>query len=533
MVKPSRQMPQLDRKDDRLEWLQASLLIKPDRSMNPEQTLPLKPLSEAPFPQDPSASDVAAPDADWQTSVQKIYDRKTQERRPHYEGDPQRYRQVAAELAARTLADRALDDRALYDDGLIDDSTTIAAPHYAPLVLPSPRGRYPHWREITGTTFLEHEIIKGDARTQQVDVVFAKVAWEVLRQFGIESAYALLLLTTRLVKAKDPWEEIVELNTQDLLSRNIWERDSDMGRGKRLRQAGNWLELLCNLSLLVNQIDPVKARFTALRIPFWVLEEMEYSGTVTNAIGGQQPEEAQDLLIRVGLGLWSEQFIAVSDRDKQTSLVQLGHQASLVLSIDPHRKPLTAKLAILLMLLTRLATETTSTYAIGALLEAIESKAVLMELRRRKDRLYAAYVRWNTSLQRLQKLGWTIEFDDALYPPNFQPTWHNPTNPQTHLSQDSDQWLDRWLQCQIRVSAPQFVAVVPDPRDLPLPERFTGRNLAQALEIKGLSQSKLADHLQLDRSMVTYWIKGARLIQPKHRHQICALLGPELEQVLT
>jgi hypothetical protein len=32
--------------------------------------------------------------------------------------------------------------------------------------------------------------------------------------------------------------------------------------------------------------------------------------------------------------------------------------------------------------------------------------------------------------------------------------------------------------------------------------------------------------------MVTYWIKGARLIQPKHRQQICDILGEELEQVL-
>jgi hypothetical protein len=253
---------------------------------------------------------------------------------------------------------------------------------------------------------------------------------------------------------------------------------------------------------------------------------------VTTAIGGPQPEAAQDLTIRAGLGLWTEQFVATRDRDKKASLLQFGHQASTVLQIDPYRRKLTAKLAILLMLLDRLSPDDPQPYAIGAILEQLESKAALMEMRRRKDRLQAAFSRWNTSLQMLQRLGWTIGFDAAIYPAHFQPAWHNPEATGAHLQTDSSQWMDRWLQCQVRITPPFYVRVEPDPRDLPLNERFTGRNLSQALALKGMAQSKLADQLQLDRSMVTYWIKGARLIQPKHREQICAMLGAELAQVL-
>lgn len=532
MVNPWRQMHQSDRKGSRLGKpdyrptvvrLRAELMMQPDLSMPPDEPLN----SAEPIAPDNGATADAAPD--WQTSVQQLYDRKTRERRTIGEGDPKRYRQAAADISARQAALHA----ALQADGLVDDSPTIVAPPYPPLSLPSPRGRYPHWRQITGTTLLEHEIIPGDASTQRLDFVLAQVAWEVLQQFGIEAAYALLLLTTRLAQAKDPWAEIVELRTQDLLNLPIWEREQVLGRGKRLRLAGNWLELVCNLSLLINKIDGAKSRFKALRVPLWVLEEMEYGGTVTTAIGGPEPEEAQDLTIRVGLGLWTEQFVATSDRQKQASLVQFGHQAATVLAIDPHRKPQTAKLAILLMLLDRIHPGEPQTYAIGAILEQLESKAALIEMRRRKDRLHTAFSRWNTSLHSLQKQGWTIAFDDAIYPADLQPTWHNPTASQAHLSRDSEQWFDPWLQAQIRFSPPHLVIVEPDPRDLPLPDRFTGRNLAQALAIKGLTQSKLAEHLQLDRSMVTYWIKGARLIQPKHRQQICAILGEELEQVLS
>jgi hypothetical protein len=541
MVNPWRQMHQSDRKGGRLGKpdyrptvvrLRAKLMMQPDLSMPPDEpSHPTEPIAPDNDALDHGALDRGGPtDAapDWQTSVQKIYDRKTQERRTIGEGDPQRYRQAAAAISAR----QAELQEALRADGLVDDSPTIVVRPYAPLSLPSPRGSYPHWRQITGTTFLEHEIITGDASTQQLDLVLAKVAWEVLQQFGIEAAYALLLLTTRLAQAKDPWAEIVELRTQDLLNLNIWEREQAIGRGKQLRLAGNWLELVCNLSLLINQVNGPKSRFKALRIPFWVLEEMEYGGTVTTAIGGPQPEEAQDLTIRVGLGLWTEQFVAASDSQKQESLIQFGHQASTVLAIDPHRKTQTAKLAILLMLLDRLHDQPQA-YAIGAILEQLESKASLIEMRRRKDRLYTAFSRWNTSLHSLQRQGWTIDFDDAIYPAHFQPTWHNPAASQAHLSSDSAQWFDQWLQAQIRITPPHLVIVEPDPRDLPLPDRFTGRNLAQALAIKGLTQSKLAEHLQLDRSMVTYWIKGARLIQPKHRQQICDILGEELAQVLS
>lgn len=496
--------------------------MQPDLSMPPDHP------SNSAEPIAPE-NGVTTDDApDWQTSVQQLYDRKTQERRTMSEGDPERYRQAAADISARQAALH----EALQADGLVDDSPAIVVRPYPPLSLPSPRGNYPHWRQITGTTLLEHEIIQGDASTQRLDFVLAKVAWEVLQQFGIEAAYALLLLTMRLAQAKDPWAEIVELRTQDLLNLNIWEREQDLGRGRRLRLAGNWLELVCNLSLLINKIDGVKSRFKALRVPLWVLEEMEYGGTVVTTDDGLQPEEAQNLTVRVGLGLWSEQFVAAKDSQKQESLVQFGHQASTVLAIDPHRKTQTAKLGILLMLLDRIHPGEPQSYAIGAILEQLESQATLIAMRRRKDRLHTAYSRWNTSLHSLQRQGWTIDFDDAIYPAHFQPTWHNPTNDQAHLNCDNEQWFDPWLQAQIRFTPPHLVIIEPDPRDLPLPERFTGRNLAQALALKGLTQSKLAEQLQLDRSMVTYWIKGARLIQPRHRQQICAILGEELAQVL-
>jgi len=64
-----------------------------------------------------------------------------------------------------------------------------------------------------------------------------------------------------------------------------------------------------------------------------------------------------------------------------------------------------------------------------------------------------------------------------------------------------------------------------------IPDIITGKILAQALEAKGLSKAQLAKQLEVDRSMVTRWIKGERTIQPKHQEHIKQLMRFELQQL--
>jgi hypothetical protein len=532
MVNPWRQMHQSDRKGSRLgkpDYRPTTVRMRVN-AVNAEPRSSQEAIENQPDADMKPDDQAIQPGegADWESSVQRLYDRKTQERRPqNREGDPQRYRQVAQELSAKR--DQSFSD-VILGDGLIDDRTMIGDVVPRSLPLPSPRGSYPHWRQITGTTFLEHEIIQSDASTQRVDLMLAKVAWEVLQQFGLEETYVLLMLVAKLAKAANPWEEIVELRTEDLLQLNVWERDRELHRGKRLRLAGNWLELVCGLSLLLTRSDRATARFTALRVPLWVLEEMEYGGGMTTALGGEQPEEAQELTIRVGLGLWTEQFTLATEAQKHDSLVEFGHQAETILRLDPHRRGLTAKLAVLGLLLDRLSSTHAQFLSIGAILAQLESRGTMLEIRRLKQSLQSMFSKWNASLHALQKLGWEITFDPATYPVALQPSWHQPEA--VMPTGENDQWIDQWLQAQIRIVPPHPAVPAPQAVHLPLTARFTGRNLAQALEMKGLSRAKLAEQLQLDRSMVTYWIKGARLIQPRHREQICEILGPELAKVI-
>jgi Helix-turn-helix len=463
-------------------------------------------------------ADSATPD--WQDSVQKLYDRKSKERRPEgREGDPQRFRQVAAALT-KPRSSRA--------GKAFTVGTTVGTTEsgYASLALPKLTGAYPHWRQIVGESFLEHQIVRRDLTTQQVDLFLGRVTWEIFQQFGIEAAYVFMLLLTRSAQAQDPWSEIVELSSEDLLELSIWDWDAEPSFGRRLRLVGNWVELVCNLSLMVSQVDPKTERFTALRIPFWVLEEMEYAGRISATGKAYQPEEARDLTIRVGLGLWHEQFVDALPSYKQDAFLCFCFQAKNILHLPPNRKPIAAKLGILLLLLLRLSPE--REYAVGSLLEQVESKAVVIEIQRRTDRRDHYFSCWNDNLHALLDLGWTITFDDATYPIALQPSW----KPIAELDGGED-WAVTWLNAKIRIQPPELPpAQLKSRANATLADRITGQHIGSALEMRGLSQAKLAEQLGLDRSMVTYWIKGARAIQPKHRAMICELLGDELQTLV-
>jgi hypothetical protein len=485
-------------------------------------------VADSPTPDVPKSSD-------WQQSVDRIYARKSNERRPQREGDPAKYRQTAAEITARrreseTLIDDKTADWLTVTDAVIDDGVAaggLITALYPSLPLPLQSPGYAHWRQMVGENFWEHQMVVGDRSTQQVDQVLGQTLWQILQQFGIEAAYVFLLLAAKATRSRNPWEELVELSTADLLNLNIWDKEAEQGTGRRLRGVGNWVELVCSLSLLITKVEPESQRFKALRVPFWVMEEMEFAGAVTGALGVVQPEECSKLTVRVGLGLWSEQFVDVPDEEKRSGLGRFGFQASSILHLNPMRKPLAAKLAMLLLLLNQ--SQGDQFYCVGSLLELIESKSTIIEMQRRKERRNYFCSRWSTALHTMQKLGWQIEFDPETYPESLQPTWH-----QTEVTNTvtDDAWLRAWLKAKVRILPPSPPTPPIDRPELPLQERFTGRTLACALELQGMSRSKLAEHLQLDRSMVTYWIKGSRSIQPKHRELICELLGNELQQVL-
>jgi DNA-binding transcriptional regulator YiaG len=139
---------------------------------------------------------------------------------------------------------------------------------------------------------------------------------------------------------------------------------------------------------------------------------------------------------------------------------------------------------------------------------------------------------WDSALLTLKDLGWEIGFDPATYPDSIRPAWS--------LEDDFDSgyrprnWLAIWLKAiviikpsvkiQEKLGAPAPVALKATRVQSQSPP-LTSEAIQAALDAKGMTKAQLADALQVDRSLVTRWLKGQRTIQPRHRKQIKALLG--------
>ena len=166
------------------------------------------------------------------------------------------------------------------------------------------------------------------------------------------------------------------------------------------------------------------------------------------------------------------------------------------------------------------------------MLERLEPKELLEGVQEDRLRRVKLINQWDGALLTLKELGWEIGFDQVTYPESIRPDWS--------VSDDFDSgyrprnWLATWLKAIVIIKpsvkiqeklgghAPVTLKPARVPIQTPL---LTGDAIQAALDMKGMTKAQLADTLQVDRSLVTRWLKGQRTIQPKHQAQIKALLG--------
>jgi hypothetical protein len=171
-------------------------------------------------------------------------------------------------------------------------------------------------------------------------------------------------------------------------------------------------------------------------------------------------------------------------------------------------------------------------YEVRTLLERLEPKGLVESVQEDRLRRVKLINQWDSALLTLKELGWEIDFDQTTYPESIRPAWS--------LSDDVDSgyrprnWLATWLKAiviikpsvKIQEKLGGHLPTALKPACTPAqPSLLTGDMIQAALDAKGMTKAQLADMLQVDRSLVTRWLKGQRTIQPKHRVQIKALLG--------
>jgi hypothetical protein len=403
---------------------------------------------------------------------------------------------------------------------------------------------YPYWRKLVGNGFIQHNIVRQNPGTPQIDLVPGKAAWNVIQQFSPEAAYILLIFSAHATDSEEPWKQQIRLRGTDLIKLLGLSDRTDLTISSKLKRIRNLVELVCSLSVLVNNINIGSNRYNIARGPMWLLEEIEYSGQLALTIDDHlpngsryEPGDPDELYIKVRPGSWTEKFLNSNDFSGKEALCQYGYLAKSTLKINPYRHPLASKIAIFLTIMSRICRD--GRYEVATLLERLEPKTLLPQLRDSKQYRNKFIGLWDNALLTLHELGWQVEFDPDTYPLGLRPEWSLNTEAAAPSRTRPRNWLETWLKAEIKLqptvliqgkleevggSKQSAASVMTENLAIAGMPEITGEQLASALKANSWSQSKLATALGVDRSMVTYWIKGKRVIQPKHQAQIQELL---------
>jgi len=398
-------------------------------------------------------------------------------------------------------------------------------------------GEHPYWKKLVGEGFIQHQIVRQSPSNQQIELVPGKAAWEIIQQFGPEAAYVFLIFSSYATDSEEPWAEQIRLKGTDLIRLFGWDKRTDITIAQKLKKIGHLVELVCSLSVLVSNINIGAKRYNVERGAMWTLEGLGYAGQLALTMDINQPDsptyeagEPDELYIKVRPGVWTEKFLNASDSSSKEALFQYGYLAKSTLQINPYRQRLASKLAIFLTIMSRIRDD--GRYEVRTLLERLEPKDLLESVQEDRLRRIKLITQWDSALLTLKELGWDINFDQATYPESIRPAWS--------LSDDLDSgyrprnWLTTWLKAiviikpsvKIQEKLGSHVPATLKPARLPVQSPLlTGETIQAALDVKGMTKAQLADALQVDRSLVTRWLKGQRTIQPKHCMQIKALLG--------
>ena len=406
-------------------------------------------------------------------------------------------------------------------------------------------GEYPYWKKLVGDGFIQHNIVRQSSTNQQFELVPGKAAWEIIQQFGPEAAYVLLIFSSYATDSDEPWEQQLRLKGTDLIKLFGWDKRTDINLGQKLKKIGHLVELVCSLSVLISNINVGANRYNVARGAMWLLEELEYAGQLALTVDEDQPGsihygagDPDELYIKVRPGSWTEKFLNAKDLNGgKEALCQYGYLAKSTLQINPYRQRLASKLAIFLTIMSRIRRD--GRYEVGTLLERLEPKELMETVQNSKQRRNTLITQWDNALLTLHELGWQIDFDAATYPECIRPDWSLINEPE-QLRTRPRNWLSVWLKAIVTIKPTVLIQEKlgaarssSKQRSEPLAlsddslERLkvvTGAELLLALDAKGWSKAHLAKTLGVDRSLITRWVKGERVIQPKHQNQIQALL---------
>lgn len=405
---------------------------------------------------------------------------------------------------------------------------------------------------------IEHQLHPHQPEADRLDTILSRSTFAIAQAVSLDAAYLVLLFAAYATDADTPWEMPFVVTGSKLMQQLGWNLPTETASPifqQSLQQLQQIIAVLQNWFVAIRDIDLVNQRYQMIRVPLWSFGDISLEGVLPQPFSTVHPENtlpplpASSLKLQISPGSWISLFPSPAGVTPLDSLRQYGDLAKSTLQISPTQHPFAARLAILLMATSGFYP--TGQYRVQQLLSELIPH-LEHRLRAFPDRRMSTIADWDQALCILRQLGWEVEFDAQTYPEAIRPAWSLPYNSFSTTAQRSDTWVQEWLQAKITLrptrliqqqvmlkgerycSEPGLLESTTD-HDALASNTFAfipGDILEQALLAKGISQAKFAEQLNLDRSMVNRWIKGSRVIQPKHQVQIWRLLGKELETLM-
>jgi hypothetical protein len=494
------------------------------------------------------------PELQWEDALQKLYRRKSDERKGEtntiQEGDPRQFKAAAAELTAKAQSENPIDSSSNSPNNKAGETAIETF-----TTNDNPRLIINCWDELLPQAFVEQEIIPNATETLKAEAILGKVLWDILQQFGPDEAYIFLALIAQAGESPTPWQTPFQIQSSDLIDHLGWQRNSE----NPLEQFAHLIQLIdriCHLTIQLFQTkmeDKSTHQHTAHQAtsPFWCLIGTNYisrlgrTSSSRTSGGSYRSAYPKELEFQITPGQWLTPFLQ-HNPSQLDSLIEFSRIAKGILRINPTRKKLASRLAIFLTAIEPL--HQSATYRVRDLLSQIEADRPLTHHYKTDETQTRLLVRWNNALRRLKLLEWVIEFDDETYPNALRPIGSLDDDDETEtIPGRFDNWFKTWLDGRLILrSSPADIRI----EDIRLGDRaigskisrtrrtrpstpqttapITGITLDVALTLKGWSKAQLSAQLHMDRSMITHWIKGSRPISIDQRKRLWKILSKEL-----
>jgi len=381
-------------------------------------------------------------------------------------------------------------------------------------------------KQFSQGRWVEHYILDADPFSQYPERLAQKAAWKIIRQFGLPAAYIHLILAAYAMEQQRPWLEVIRLKGSDLIKTLGQDRRTDLTKSQKLKEIAEQAQLVGSLGVwVVWSQGPLDLNVRTCRMWDVAVDlhgQLNLSGKVM---------EPNEITITVRPGLWTEKFLNREGQKEGTALRQFGYLAKETLKINPYQKPLAAKLAVWLTIMSRIR----ETFRVETLLRELEPKESLNKAHKDRNARYDLKRRWDAALSELHHLRWKIDFDPETYPAEIQPDWALEDSTRNNKRKLPRGYWRQLLNAKISIAQPEpipqlIAAGIEKPREKPRVQtaQLSGDKVKKSRKAKGWSQRDLAAAMGKSAMWVSLIERERLKMRPKDQILLCEVLQPNL-----